>query len=159
MNLNFIDQQNHLGVRQQTRRHFFGSAGINLGSLGLASLLLGDDLQAKSAPSTSTSEPHFTPKAKRVIHLFMAGGPSQLELFDYKPKLQEMHGQVIPESYVEGKNFAFLKKDAKLLGTQRKFKRWGQSGQEISELLPHLGKHADDIAIIRSMKTEVFNHG
>ncbi|MBT7254275.1 MAG: DUF1501 domain-containing protein, partial [Planctomycetaceae bacterium] len=82
MNANSHNQQNHLGVRLQTRRHFFGNAGVNLGSLGLASLLLGDDLQAQSTPSASTNEPHFAPKAKRVIHLFMAGGPSQLELFD-----------------------------------------------------------------------------
>ena len=103
--------------------------------------------------------PHFDAKAKRVIYLFMVGGPSQLELFDFKPKLQEMDGEVIPESYVEGKNFAFLKKDAQLLGTKRKFQKWGESGQEMSELLPHLGDLADKIAIIRSMKTDVFNHG
>jgi hypothetical protein len=89
----------------------------------------------------------------------MAGGPSQLELFDFKPKLQEMDGQVIPESYVKNKRFAFLKKDAKLLGTRREFKKHGESGQEISGLLPNLASIADEIAIIRTVKTEVFNHG
>ncbi len=151
-------------VREQTRRHFFSNAGLSIGSIGLASLLAEGNLGAAENADRSTNplapqDPHFAPKAKRVIYLFMAGGPSQLELFDYKPKLQEMDGQVIPESYVEGKNFAFLKKDAQLLGTKRKFHKRGDSGQEMSELLPHLGELADKIAIIRSMKTEVFNHG
>ena len=151
-------------VREQTRRHFFSNAGLSIGSIGLASLMANGDLHAADQSDRKTNplapqEPHFDAKAKRVIYLFMAGGPSQLELFDYKPKLQEMDGEVIPESYVEGKNFAFLKKDAQLLGTKRKFQKWGDSGQEMSELLPHLGELADKIAIIRSMKTEVFNHG
>ena len=89
----------------------------------------------------------------------MEGGPSQLELFDYKPKLQQMDGQVIPASYVENKRFAFIKKDAKLLGTRRQFLQWGDSGQQISSLLPHLGSIADDVAIVRTVKTDVFNHG
>jgi len=153
-------------VREQTRRHFFGNAGLSLGSLGLASLLDQDGLRAQTREDSNRQtnplapqDPHFKPRAKRVIYMFMAGGPSQLELFDYKPKLQEMDGQVIPQSYVEGKNFAFIKKDATLLGTKRKFHRWGQSGAQISELLPHLSTLADDIAIIRTMKTDVFNHG
>ena len=151
-------------VREQTRRHFFSNTGLSIGSLGLASLLAGGELNAADQADRNTNplapqDPHFDGKAKRVIYLFMAGGPSQLELFDYKPKLQEMDGEVIPESYVEGKNFAFLKKDAQLLGTKRKFQKWGDSGQEMSELLPHLGELADKIAIIRSMKTDVFNHG
>ena len=151
-------------VREQTRRHFFSNTGLSIESLGLASLLAGGELNAADQADRNTNplapqDPHFDGKAKRVIYLFMAGGPSQLELFDYKPKLQEMDGEVIPESYVEGKNFAFLKKDAQLLGTKRKFQKWGDSGQEMSELLPHLGELADKIAIIRSMKTDVFNHG
>jgi hypothetical protein len=151
-------------VREQTRRHFFSNTGLSIGSLGLASLLADGELNAADQADRNTNplapqDPHFDGKAKRVIYLFMAGGPSQLELFDYKPKLQEMDGEVIPESYVEGKNFAFLKKDAQLLGTKRKFQKWGDSGQEMSELLPHLSELADKIAIIRSMKTDVFNHG
>ncbi|HUG70981.1 MAG TPA: DUF1501 domain-containing protein, partial [Pirellulaceae bacterium] len=102
---------------------------------------------------------HFPAKAKNVIFLFQAGGPSHLELFDYKPKLQELSGQVIPESYVENKRFAFIKKDAKLLGTARKFKKFGESGMELSEIIPHTAGIADDICLIRSMKTDVFNHG
>jgi hypothetical protein len=94
-----------------------------------------------------------------VIFFFMAGGPSHLELFDYEPKLQQLDGEVIPASYVENKRFAFIKKDAKLLGTRREFHRCGQSGREISELLPHLGSIADEVAVIRTVKTDVFNHG
>ncbi len=82
--------------------------------------------------------PHFSAKAKRVIFMFMAGGPSQLELFDYKPKLQELDGQVVPPEYTKNKRFAFIKGDAKLLGTKRKFARHGECGAELSELLPHL---------------------
>ena len=102
-------------VREQTRRHFFSNAGLSIGSLGLASLMAGGELRG-AVPNNLQTNPlaprntHFDAKAKRVIYLFMAGGPSQLELFDFKPKLQEMDGEVIPESYVEGKNFAFLKK-------------------------------------------------
>jgi hypothetical protein len=89
----------------------------------------------------------------------MAGGPSQLELFDPKPKLQELDSQVIPESFVATKRFAFIKKDAKLLGTRRKFAQHGQSGQTISECLPHLATIADEICTLRAVKTDVFNHG
>ena len=154
----------HKELRQGTRRHFFGDAGLGIGSLGLASLLAGTGVLGKEEPSQqanplSPRQPHFPARAKRVIYLFMAGGPSQLELFDFKPKLQEMDGQVIPESYVKNKRFAFLKKDAKLLGTRREFKKHGESGQEISGLLPNLASIADEIAIIRTVKTEVFNHG
>ena len=154
------------GLRALTRRHFFANSGFSLGSLGLASILAGDrtDLLADESALAKSNplhprQVHFPAKAKRVIYLFMAGGPSQLELFDNKPKLKEMEGQVIPNSYVKDKQFAFLKKDAKLLGTRRVFRHWGESGAQISTLLPHLGSVADDIAIIRSMKTDVFNHG
>ncbi|MEE2990937.1 MAG: DUF1501 domain-containing protein [Planctomycetota bacterium] len=154
----------HKELRQGTRRHFFGDAGLGIGSLGLASLLAGTDVLGKEEASQQANplaprQAHFPARAKRVIYLFMAGGPSQLELFDFKPKLQEMDGQVIPESYVKNKRFAFLKKDAKLLGTRREFKKHGESGQEISGLLPNLASIADEIAIIRTVKTEVFNHG
>ncbi|MCC7420068.1 MAG: DUF1501 domain-containing protein, partial [Planctomycetaceae bacterium] len=158
-------------LRAVTRRHFFADCQVGLGAMALASMLHGNGsnaLAATAAPTTAADRavnplapqaPHFAAKAKHVIYLFMAGGPSQLELFDYKPKLQELSGQVIPESYVANKRFAFIKKDAKLLGTARKFDRHGESGAEVSELLPHLSKIVDDIAIVRSMKTEVFNHG
>jgi hypothetical protein len=153
-------------LRDITRRHFFQDCRVGLGSLALASMLGGGKLAGAEAsginPATSPfapRPPHFPAKAKNVIYLFMAGGPSQLDLFDYKPKLQELHGQVIPESYVANKRFAFIKKDAKLLGTKRKFSRQGESGAEMSELLPHLHEVADDLCIIKSMVTDVFNHG
>ena len=158
--MNLGDQQ----LRAITRRHFFQNCQVGLGSLALTSLLQGGRLEA--APQADTSHNplsprpgHFPAKAKSVIFMFMAGGPSQLELFDNKPKLQEMDGQVIPESYVKNKRFAFIKQDAKLLGTRRKFAQCGQSGAEISELLPHLRTVSDDICIVKSMHTDVFNHG
>ncbi len=161
-------EQHHL--REITRRHFFANTGVGLGSVGLASLLAKESLLAAPAASSSGDsarltnpmaprDGHFPAQAKQVIHLFMAGGPSQLELFTPKPKLVEMDGQVIPESFVAGKRFAFIKKDAKLLGSVRKFRQWGECGATISEALPHLGSIADDVTFIKSMKTEVFNHG
>lgn len=159
----------HASLRQLqhvTRRHFFSDCRLGLGALGLASLLDNRLLRAATADADArrinplaVRPTHYAPKATNVIYLFQAGGPSQLELFNYRPKLQELDGQVIPESFVAGKRFAFLKRDAKLLGTRRKFAEYGQCGAELSECLPHLAKIVDDIAIIKSMKTDVFNHG
>jgi hypothetical protein len=151
-----------MSLQQITRRHFFSDCQLGLGSLALANMLSDHFLLAESSRQTNplaTQPTHFAPKAKNVIYMFMAGGPSQLELFENKPKLGELHGQVIPQSFVEGKRFAFLKKDAQLLGPRYKFSRHGQSGAEISEMLPYLGEIADDIAIVKTMKTDVFNHG
>jgi hypothetical protein len=151
------------------RRHFFQQCRVGLGAMALGSLLAGDQgrggERAESAAIDAASNPlavrppHFAPRAKNVIFLFMAGGPSQLELFDPKPKLQQLDGQVIPESFVASKRFAFIKQDAKLLGTRREFAQHGQSGQTISECLPHLAGVADEICTLRAMKTDVFNHG
>jgi hypothetical protein len=158
-----INLEQH-SLRAITRRHFFRNCQVGLGALGLASLLGDGPLSAAPQAGTTNSplsprQGHFPGKAKSVIFMFMAGGPSQLELFDPKPKLQDMDGQVIPESYVKNKRFAFIKRDAKLLGTQRKFVKCGQSGAEIGELLPHLQTVADDICLVKSMTTDVFNHG
>ena len=107
-------------------------------------------------------KPHFPAKAKRVIFLFMAGGPSQLELFDCKPKLNELNGKPIPDDFIKGKRFAFMdtfaKEPPKLLATRRKFARHGQAGTWVSECLPHIAGIVDDIAVVRSMATDVFNH-
>lgn len=158
--LHNLEQQRTLG---QTRRHFFGEAGLSLGSVALASLMAGDRPASAARPQavspTASKPPHFEPKAKRVIFMFMAGGPSQLELFDNKPKLKELDGQVVPQEFTKGKRFAFIKGNAKLVGTRRKFTKHGQAGIELGETLPHLGSVADDIAVVRSMKTDVFNHG
>jgi hypothetical protein len=148
--------------RLVARREFLGNAGLSVGSMALGMLLAQDGAHAAPQRETNPLAPrpsHFPPKIKSVIHLFMAGGPSQLELFDPKPKLQELSGQVIPESLVSNQRFAFIKKDAKLLGSVRKFGKYGQHGQVISECLPHLAAVADEITLINSMKTEVFNHG
>ncbi len=137
-------------LQSKTRRHFFQEAGVGLGSIALAGLL-DDKLFAQQIQQ-------HAPKAKHIIYLFMAGAPSQLELFDYKPKLQQHDGQDCPAEYLKGERFAFTKGVPKLLGTPFQFKPRGQSGQVISDLLPNLSKHADDIAIIRSMHTTQFNH-
>src|SRR5437773_610531 len=104
--------------------------------------------------------PHFKPRAKNIIYLFMAGGPSQFELFDYKPKLVELNGQPIPQSFIEGKRFAFMgtSHGTKLLGTRREFKQHGQSGMWVSELFPHTATIVDDIAMVKSCATNLFNH-
>lgn len=150
-------------LRVRTRRHFFADCGVGLGSLALASLLNDSAQAATNAPAATSplavKAPHFAAKAKNVIFLFMAGGPSQLELFDDKPKLRELDGQVVPPSYTKNKRFAFIKGDAKLLGSRRKFAQHGQSGTTLSELLPHLATVVDDIAVVRGMTTDVFNHG
>ena len=103
--------------------------------------------------------PHFAPKVKNVIYLFMAGGPTQLELFDYKPLLAKYNGQRPPEQFLKGKRFAFLKGNETLLGPYRKFRQYGASGAWLSDLLPYHRQIVDDICFIRSMKTDVFNHG
>src|SRR5688572_13975426 len=145
-----------------TRRHLFKECCVGVGAIALSTLLNEGVAAAAGNPQSNPLAPkatHFPARAKRIIYMHMAGGPSQLDLFDPKPKLQEYDGQPTPKSYVEGKRFAFLKPDAKLLGSHRKFQRHGKSGAEISELLPHLGTIADDICIVRSMATDVFNHG
>jgi uncharacterized protein (DUF1501 family) len=137
-----------------TRRHFFRQAGFGIGGAALASLMQ-ERLFAHAATQLA---PHVAPKAKQVIFLFMAGAPSQLDLFDHKPALRKYDGQDIPAEIVKGERFAFIKGTPKILGSPFDFRRHGQSGQEISDLLPHLTAIADDIAIVKSMQTTQFNH-
>jgi hypothetical protein len=142
-----------------TRRHFLRDCGVGLGSMALASLLE-RDAGANPAPNPLRARPgHFPARAKNVIFLFMAGGPSHLELFDYKPTLQRLDGQTVPESFTRGRRFAFIRPDSKLLGTRRRFSRAGRVGANISELLPYHRDIVDDICILNGMKTDVFNHG
>ncbi len=136
-----------------TRRHFLADCWTGAGALALAALL---EQTASAAPSARA--PHYPPKAKRIVFLNMSGGPSQLELFDYKPKLVELHGQPIPKSVVGEQRYAFIKPESPLRGTERKFRRHGQSGLEISELLPHISTVADQICLVRSVVTDLFNH-
>ena len=137
----------------RTRRHFFRDCGVGVGTMALASLL------AKDAAAAEKRTDPLAPKAKAVIFLFMAGGPSQLELFTPKPKLAELSGKPIPKSFIEGKRFAFLKGTPHLLGPTRTFGRYGQVGMDLGELLPHHQKIVDDVCWVRGMKTDVFNHG
>jgi hypothetical protein len=141
-----------------TRRQFFGKCGLGVGSMALASLLNQKLFAADPENPLRPRQPHFAPKAKRVIYLHMAGAPSQLDLFDYKPKLKELDGKPCPESLFKKERFAFIKGVPKMLGTPHKFTKHGKSGVELSELLPHLGKVADDICVVRSMHTDQFNH-
>jgi len=152
-------------LRLQTRRHFFQSSGMALGKVALASLLAdGKLLGAPKAPANpmAVKEPHFPPRVKNVIYLFMAGAPSQLEMFDHKPVLREYDGQVVPESLMKGKRFAFMdtfsKNPPKLLGAKPEFRRYGRSGTYVSDLIPNIGSVADDIALISGISTDNFNH-
>ncbi|WP_435016244.1 DUF1501 domain-containing protein [Tundrisphaera sp. TA3] len=138
-----------------TRRHFFSRSASGIGGLALASLMNRGLFAGDAAGPIGT---HFAPKAKRVIYLFMAGAPSHLDLLDNKPKLVEHNGQPIPDEFTKGERFAFIKGTPKLLGSPHKYEKHGQSGAEISALLPHLAKIADDIAIVRSGVTDAFNH-
>src|ERR1043166_3359681 len=149
-------------ARLITRRWFFRQCGVGLGSVALASLL-GADKAAASGPIQITNplapkQPHFKPKAKRVIYLFMGGGPSQLDLFDYKPAMTKYNGKPLPQEVIMGQKYAFIQPDAALYATEFKFSKHGQCGAELSEALPHLADVADDIAIVKSMSTDAFNH-
>jgi len=122
-------------------------------------MLAGDAQAATGAPPLAPKPPHFAPKAKNCIFIFMAGAPSQLDLFDPKPKLNELHGKKMDAGLLKGKRFAFIKKEsAVLMGSSRKFSRHGQSGMWFSDLLPHMAGCADDICMVRSMHTDQFNH-
>jgi uncharacterized protein (DUF1501 family) len=146
-----------------TRRHFFAECGVGVGKIALASLLTDAFAsRAFAAPPPANplapKNPHFAPKAKRVIYLFMAGAPSQLDLFDYKPDLLKYEGKPIPPSIIKGQRYAFIRPDAAVLGPRYTFAKHGQSGAELSEMLPHLASVVDDICILRGVKTDQFNH-
>ena len=145
-------------LRHVTRRHFFSRCSIGVGSIALSTLM--------GAPAPKMRNPlepksgHLPAKAKNVIFLFMAGGPSQLDLFEHKPQLTKLNGKPIPESYTAGKRFAFMDSSHRsdLLGTRRSFKQHGQSGAWVSDLLPHTAGIVDDISIVTTCKTDLFNH-
>ena len=145
-----------------TRRHFFSDCGIGVGKIALAGLLSGALRQparaGRPASPLAPRPPHFPGKAKAVIQLFMAGAPSQLELFDHKPKLAEIEGRPIPPEVIGGQRYAFIRPDAAVLGPRYRFARHGQSGAEISEMLPQLATVVDEIAIVKSCRTDQFNH-
>ncbi|MCS6862071.1 MAG: DUF1501 domain-containing protein [Abditibacteriales bacterium] len=152
-------------ARAQTRREFFKRSGVGLGAIALATLLERDGVLANTQgarPPTphplAPKPPHFPAKAKSVIYLHMSGAPPQQDLFDYKPKLNELNMQPCPESLMKGQRFAFIKGHPKILGSPHKFKQHGQSGAWVSELLPHFSEVVDEVAFIKSMHTDQFNH-
>ena len=148
--------QHEFDVAALNRRRFFATGASGLGTLALASLLQEDGAFAADVPPQLA---HFAPKAKRCVYLFMEGGPSQMDLFDRKPKLNELDGQPMPESILQEIKFAFIQKEsARLMGSPRTFRRYGECGMELSDLLPHLSSCVDDIALVRSMHGEQFNH-
>src|SRR5437588_12775233 len=134
-----------------TRRHFFRDCGVGVGKIALASLLTNAfAARASAAPAAARNPlaarpPHFAPRAKRVIYLFMAGAPSHLDLFDYKPQLAKFNGTNPPPELIKDYRAAFINPQSKFLGPKFKFAKYGNSGAELSELLPHLAKVADDV--------------
>jgi len=140
------------------RRHFLRDCGIGLGKIAAAGLLSGQLARSAESNPLAPRKPHFAPTAKRVIHLFMAGAPSHLDLFDYKPKLAEYEGKSIPPEVIGGQRYAFIRPDAAAMGPRFKFAKHGQSGAEIADILPNLAKVVDDICLVRSVKTDQFNH-
>ena len=147
----------------KSRRDFLATSASGIGGLALLSMLRDEGVLAAEMPNAANplapKPPHFDAKAKACIFIFMAGAPSQLELFDPKPKLNELDGGKLPESMTDKVRFAFIRKEtAVLMGTKRKFRHYGECGTEMSDLLPNIGAQADDICLIRSMYSEAFNH-
>ena len=151
----------------RTRRHFFADCGVGLGKIALAGLLADTTTRRSVMAATPNAGaidpmavrlPHFPGKAKAVIHLFMAGAPSHLDLFDYKPALVKHDGKPIPPEVIGGQRYAFIRSDAAAMAPRFEFTKFGQSGLQIAKILPHLGRVADEICLIRSVKTDQFNH-
>ena len=151
--MDFADLQ-----RIQSRRSFFKQCGAGLGTIALWHLMEQEGRTASVLNPLATKSPHFAPKAKNVIFLFMDGGPSHVDLFDPKPGLRKWEGQSLPESMTKDLRLAFIRPNAKVWASPRVFTKHGQSGIEFSDWMPHLATRADDICVIRSMHTEQFNH-
>ena len=149
-------------LQSLTRRHFLTRCGVGLGGMAL-STMLGGALRAGdggAANPLAPRKPYFVPKAKNVIYLHMAGSPTQLELFDYKPVLKKHDAQPCPKEFLDGKRFAFIHPNANpvMMGPLFEFQQYGQAGTWISELLPNIASVADELCVIRSMSTTQFNH-
>ncbi len=143
---------------QVTRRWFFQECGVGLGAVALNSLLGGASAAEAMGDPLAPKRPHFAPKAKRVIFLFQAGAPSHLDLFDHKPQLEKFNGTLPPAELLKDYRAAFINPSSTLLAPKFKFARHGGSGTEVSELLPHFAEVVDDVAIVKSMVTDAFNH-
>ena len=161
-----MNYQNEIDLEARkliTRRWFFRECGVGLGAIALGSLLGANKASGANAPGAAVNpllpkQPHFTPRAKNVIFLFMAGAPSHLELFDYKPMLAKYNGTLPPPELLKDYHTAFINPNSTLLGPKFKFARHGKSGADVSELLPHFAEIVDDVAIVKSMQTDAFNH-
>src|SRR4051794_38577319 len=145
------------------RRYFLHECGVGLGKIALASLLANAARPSRAAAIEAANPlmprpPHFAGKAKAVIHLFMAGAPSQLDLFDHKSELARLEGKPLPPEVIGGQRYAFIRPDAAVLGPRFKFAKHGQSGAELSEVLPHTAKVADDVCFLKAVHTDQFNH-
>jgi hypothetical protein len=154
----------HNVLSLHTRRHFLKESAMGLGALALGSLFgcsshsAGSEIPFDAAHPLFPKSPHFPGKAKSVIYLHMAGAPSQLELFDYKPELMKMDGQDCPPSLLEGKRFAFIRGVPKMLGPQAVFQQHGESRAWISDRMPHLSGIADELSFLKAVTTDQFNH-
>ena len=154
---------NHESVVRTARRQFFRDCGVGVGKIALASLLTGA-LGSRRIVAAPASNPlaarptHFSHRAKSVIYLFMAGAPSHLDLFDYKPALAKFEGKPIPPEIIAGQRYAFIRPDAAAMGPRFKFNKHGQCGAEIADVMPHLAKVVDDICLVKSLHTDQFNH-
>lgn len=156
MHKQFLERRLHINRRKFLSRLSLGIGGVALGSLLIPDLFSGDEKE-----TVITGLPHFAPKAKRIIYLFQNGAPSQLDLFDYKPLLQQMQGQDLPASIRMGQRLTGMTADQQrfpLAGTVFQFNQYGQARAWISELLPHTSKVVDDLCIVRSLFTEAINH-
>ena len=150
-------------LRAVTRRHFFSRCSVGLGSIALSTLLADRGIAASPTTMRNPLEPkppHFPAKAKNVIFLFMAGGPSQPDMVQYKPMLAKLNGKPIPESYTAGKRFAFMdtSNGSNLLGSAHTFKQYGDSGAWVSDLMPHTARIVDQLTFLSTCKTDLFNH-
>src|SRR5438876_180974 len=165
-NQRLVEEANHACLHFYTRRHFLRESAMGLGALALGSLI---GCRSRSSDGTSNvlfdpahplapKLPPFPGKAKAVIYLHMAGAPSQLELFDYKPALMKLDGQDCPESLLEGKRFAFIRGVPKMLGPQAKFAQHGESRAWVSEHLPHFSTIVDEVSFLKAVTTDQFNH-
>ncbi len=166
-NQRLVNEANEKSLRYKTRRHFLKESAMGFGGLALAALLKSCGLNSTEINNTIAYDPAnplapklplFPGKAKSVIYLHMAGAPSQLELFDYKPDLMKLDGQLCPQSLLDGKRFAFIRGVPKMLGPQAKFSQHGDSGAWVSENMPHLASIVDEVSFLKACTTDQFNH-
>src|SRR5437867_1930178 len=153
---------NDMTFDHHNRRRFLQNSACGLGAIALGNLLAKEGRSAPAETPTvnplAPKSPQFSPTAKNVIFLFMSGGPSQLDLFDPKPELQKWHGKPLPASLTKDLKLAFVKPNAAVMASPRQFRPSGQCGTAFSDYLPHIASCADDICLVRSVKTDAFNH-